>query len=178
MKRHARVLSWLGVASLVLVGCGDDSARDGGVGGDAATSSDGSAGAGAPTSPGSTSSGGAGGSTGTSSSPTSGASSGGSSAQSSGAGGGPPTPCGGGADMSGTSGSSHWISSDPPDYGRNLAQTFGPGGTFQVQLTVSPRIGDIDCRSTPCVIATRADHTRSSDRSADVFVPVTFKEKK
>lgn len=90
----------------------------------------------------------------------------------------PPTPCGGGADMSGTSGSSHWISSDPPDYGRDLAAPFGPDGSFTVRLRVSPRIGAVDCRATPCVIATRADHTRSSDRSADVFVPVTFKEKK
>jgi hypothetical protein len=89
-----------------------------------------------------------------------------------------PTPCGGGVDTSGTSGASGWISSNPPPYGKSLAKPFGPGGTFKVTLVVSARINDtVDCRKKKCVIGTRADHTRSSDRSVDFFVPVTFKKK-
>jgi hypothetical protein len=85
-----------------------------------------------------------------------------------------PTPCGGGADTSGESKSSAWVSNNPPPYGANLAVPYGSGGTFSVTLRLSALIGDIDCRSTSCVIATRNDHTRSSDRSQDVLVPVTF----
>lgn len=85
-----------------------------------------------------------------------------------------PTPCGGGVNKAGGGTTSHWISTDPPPYGRGLAQPFAAGGTFEVRLTVTPAIGDVDCRVTQCVVATRADHTRSTDRSADVFVPVTF----
>ena len=88
----------------------------------------------------------------------------------------PPTPCGGGVDTSGESGLSSWISSNPPPYGKELAQPFGPGGAFTVEIAVGPRIGDIDCREQICGIATRADHTRSTDRSQDVFIPIEFKE--
>ena len=41
-------------------------------------------------------------------------------------------------------------------------------------LTVSPTIGDVDCRVVSCSIVTRADHTRAGDRRFDVAVPVTF----
>jgi hypothetical protein len=85
-----------------------------------------------------------------------------------------PTPCGGGADTSGSTSASAWVSSNPPPYGTNLAIPYGSGGTFRVRLDVSALIGSIDCRSTACVMATRNDHTRSSDRSQDVLVPVTF----
>lgn len=85
-----------------------------------------------------------------------------------------PSPCGGGADTDGDSGSSEWVSSNPPPYGKALAKPFGSGGTFAVTIKVGPKIGNIDCRVSTCVIATRADHTRSSDRSQDVFVPIKF----
>ncbi|KXK58081.1 hypothetical protein AWW66_31935, partial [Micromonospora rosaria] len=85
-----------------------------------------------------------------------------------------PGPCGGGADMSGSLGASHWISSNPPAYGEGLATPYGSGGTFRVTLKVDPTIGDVDCTTRRCVVATRADHTRSADRSQDVRVPVTF----
>jgi len=89
--------------------------------------------------------------------------------------GGTPSPCGGGADLSGSSGSSVWISSNPPPYGVGLAVPFGPGGTFSVGLDVGPVIKEgTDCRVLSCAIVTRADHTRLSDRSADVVLPVTF----
>lgn len=85
-----------------------------------------------------------------------------------------PTPCGGGADTTGTGGGSRWVSSDPPPYGRGLAVPFGPGGTFRVELSVTALIGEHDCRKVRCAVVTRADHTRTDDRSQDTHVPVTF----
>ena len=85
-----------------------------------------------------------------------------------------PSPCGGGADMSGGSGSSAWISSNPPSYGEGLAMPYGKGGTFRVSLKVSRKIGDVDCTQRGCAVVTRADHTRTSDRSQDVRVPIRF----
>jgi hypothetical protein len=86
-----------------------------------------------------------------------------------------PGPCGGGVNLAGNNPASAWVSSNPPAYGKSLATPFTKGGKFRVRLTVSPNIGDIDCRVTSCSIVTRADHTRSFDRTSDLFVPVTFK---
>lgn len=89
----------------------------------------------------------------------------------------PPTPCGGGVDMTGESGSSHWISSHPPDYGDGLAVPYGAGGSFEVELSVSAMLSaDIDCRVVQCAVVTRNDHTRLADRGQDVIVPVWFGE--
>lgn len=85
-----------------------------------------------------------------------------------------PSPCGGGADTSGSSGSSVWISSNPPSYGEGLAIPYGPGGSFQVTIAVTATIGTVDCTVTRCAVVTRADHTRTSDRSQDVRAVVTF----
>lgn len=86
-----------------------------------------------------------------------------------------PTPCGGGIDLEGDGGASRWISSDPPDYGLGLAQPYGPGGTFEVEVRVEARLSDrIDCRQVQCAIVSRADHTRLADRSLDLIVPVFF----
>lgn len=85
-----------------------------------------------------------------------------------------PSPCGGGADTDGNSGASEWISSNPPPYGKNLAIPYGSGGSFSVSIRVSELIGTVNCRTTPCVIASRADHTRTSDRSQDVLIPISF----
>ncbi|MEU8263402.1 hypothetical protein AB0C02_22590 [Micromonospora sp. NPDC048999] len=85
-----------------------------------------------------------------------------------------PTPCGGGADTSGSLGASHWISSNPPSYGEGLAVPYGAGGSFTVTLKVTATIGDVDCTVRRCAVITRADHTRAADRSQDVRVPVTF----
>ena len=71
--------------------------------------------------------------------------------------------------------SSAWISSNPPPYGRDLAIPYSKGGRFSVTLTVNSQIGDIDCRRISCAIVTRADHTKSSIRTSDLFIPVTFK---
>lgn len=87
----------------------------------------------------------------------------------------PPSPCGGGADTTGASGASAWISSDPPSYASGLAQPYGPGGSFAVDLTAGALLGTgLDCRLVQCAIVSRNDHTRSADRSQDLFVPVSF----
>ena len=92
-----------------------------------------------------------------------------------------PTPCGGGADKTGGTGASEWISSNPPTYGVGLAKPYLPGGRFSVKIKVSPIITvpngkSIDCRKTSCAIYTRADHTRGDDRSYDLALPLTFKK--
>lgn len=89
--------------------------------------------------------------------------------------GGPPSPCGGGADTEGSSGSSIWISSNPPPYGTELAIPYGAAGDFSVELSASPVINDdVDCRKVQCAVVSRNDHIRSTDRSQDIFIPVTF----
>ncbi|MFE7841716.1 immunoglobulin I-set domain protein [Streptomyces sp. NPDC057474] len=85
-----------------------------------------------------------------------------------------PTPCIGGVDMTGESHSSAWISSNPPDYGEELATPYEDGGTFEVELTIDAKDEYTDCYKAKCVLATRADHTLSGDRSQDVKVPVAF----
>lgn len=85
-----------------------------------------------------------------------------------------PGPCGGGVNASGESESSIWISSNPPDYGKSLAVPFSKSGGFKQKVTVSRFIGDIDCAIVRCAVVTRADHTKSANRKADVIVPVTF----
>ncbi|MEI6217149.1 MAG: hypothetical protein WCP64_07780 [Actinomycetes bacterium] len=87
-----------------------------------------------------------------------------------------PTPCGGGADKSGATGASQWISSNPPSYGIGLAIPYLPGGRFSVALKISPMIGKLDCRKIKCAIYTRADHTRGDDRSYDLSLPLQFKK--
>lgn len=86
-----------------------------------------------------------------------------------------PSPCGGGIDMTGASGGSGWISSNPPSYGKDLATPYGPGGTFTSTVAISPKISDtVDCTQVSCAVVTRSDHTRTQDRTQDVVVPVTF----
>ncbi|WP_157630763.1 hypothetical protein [Kribbella catacumbae] len=93
-----------------------------------------------------------------------------------------PSPCLGGVDMQGASGSSAWISSNPPSYGEGLAKPFTKvdgKGSFEVQLTIKAKDQFTNCldkKAAPlgCVVGTRADHTRTADRSADVLIPVTF----
>jgi len=86
-----------------------------------------------------------------------------------------PTPCAGGIDLTGSSGGTVWVTSDAPAYAAGLTTPFGPGGTFEVGITVSAVVADgFDCRVITCAVATRADHTRGDDRTADVFVPVSF----
>ena len=87
-----------------------------------------------------------------------------------------PSPCGGGVDTEGTQGAAQWISSNPPSYGVGLAQPYGPGGSFTTSFSVRADIAPgIDCRQVRCALVTRSDHTRTSDRSQDIIIPVTFR---
>ena len=85
-----------------------------------------------------------------------------------------PTPCGGGINRTGTSAASSWISSNPPRYGTGLAKPYKIGGSFSTRIFIGPYIGRYDCRKVACVVVTRADHMQPSNRTADVFVPITF----
>lgn len=87
-----------------------------------------------------------------------------------------PSPCGGGVNSSGVSDGSIWISSNPPEYGKSLAVPFTKSGGFKQKVRVSRYIGNIDCAVVKCAVVTRADHTDSANRKADVIVPVKFKK--
>ncbi len=90
-----------------------------------------------------------------------------------------PTPCVGGVDMSGESGASAWISSNPPSYGEGLAEPYGGSGhqgTFSVRLKVRAKDANTDCTKTgvSCAVITRNDHTRGGDQTQTVRIPVAF----
>lgn len=90
-----------------------------------------------------------------------------------------PTPCIGGVDTAGESGASVWISSKPPSYGEGLAEPYkgsGHKGSFSVRLKVRAKDANTDCAKSgvTCSVITRNDHTRGSDQSQTVRVPVTF----
>ena len=86
-----------------------------------------------------------------------------------------PTPCGGGVNKAGVGEGSYWISSNPPPYGVGLADPYKPGGRFTYQIRVPSKIGNFDCKKVKCAVTVRADHLRSTDRSFDLFIPLTFK---
>ncbi|MES5819364.1 LPXTG cell wall anchor domain-containing protein [Streptomyces sp. RG80] len=90
-----------------------------------------------------------------------------------------PTPCVGGVDMSGESGASQWVSSNPPSYGEGLAKPYtgsGHDGSFSVQIKVRAKDANTDCTASgvKCAVITRNDHTRGGDQSQTVRIPVTF----
>jgi hypothetical protein len=77
-------------------------------------------------------------------------------------------------DVTGANNQSVWVSSNPPIYAAFLVTPFSAGGSFRVSIPVHNKIGDYDCRLVRCAVLTRADHTNSDIRSADVIIPVTF----
>lgn len=85
-----------------------------------------------------------------------------------------PSPCLGGADMSGGSKTSQWIVPPGDPYEGDLARAFGPGGTFDVEIEISAKGDGLDCAAVACSLVTRADHRAGGDRSQDVRVPVAF----
>ncbi|MEV0636601.1 hypothetical protein AB0I77_16870 [Streptomyces sp. NPDC050619] len=90
-----------------------------------------------------------------------------------------PTPCVGGVDMSGESGASAWISSNPPSYGEGLAKPYGGSGhkgTFSVKIKVRAKDANTDCTTSgvTCAVITRNDHTRGGDQTQTVRIPVAF----
>ncbi|MQS37445.1 YncE family protein [Streptomyces katsurahamanus] len=88
-----------------------------------------------------------------------------------------PSPCLGGIDFSGASGSAVWISNNPPDYAEDLVKPFtvkDGKGSFSFDLTVKIKDSSADCTQQACAVVTRADHTDAGDRDQDVIVPITF----
>jgi hypothetical protein len=96
-----------------------------------------------------------------------------------------PSPCLGGipsgAEDGGAAGdtalSSVWITDD---WAWRAFATQGYAdpetGSFTARITVpEPEMEGLDCRVTRCAIATRADHTASSDRVQDILLPVAFR---
>ena len=48
-------------------------------------------------------------------------------------------------------------------------------GAFSARLTVpEPSADGLDCRASPCAVATRADHTAGADRVQDLLLPVAY----
>ena len=87
--------------------------------------------------------------------------------------GGAPGSC-----QSGSAGTSAWISSNPPEFGKDQAAPYAGDGAFNVSLTVRPVIDSShDCRVIACALTTRNDDTHSNDRSQDLLLPVTFAAK-
>lgn len=87
-----------------------------------------------------------------------------------------PSPCGGGEDRDGASGSSIWLSNELTSRAQGSEQ-FGPNGSFERRLILRANLAPstVDCRVSRCGVVTRNDHTRGNDRSQDLFIPVTFR---
>lgn len=87
---------------------------------------------------------------------------------------GPQATCIGGVNIDDSSASSVWVSSNPPGYAVGLTTPFLPDGSFTVELVVVAKSGTLDCTVIKCGVITRSDHLRYTDRTQDVFVPITF----
>ena len=90
-----------------------------------------------------------------------------------------PSPCVGGVDMEGASGSSKWVTNNPyTGVPPEAVSPIADDGSFTARITVSARDEFVDCLELPagqrCVIVSRVDHRATADRSQDVKVPVCF----
>ncbi|MBP2475000.1 hypothetical protein JOF53_003872 [Crossiella equi] len=83
-----------------------------------------------------------------------------------------PGPCQGGDGQGGTGvGPSAWVTNTP--MGGNT-YPIAANGSFSAKIFVKENAGGLDCTVNTCAIITRRDHWQASDRSYDVFIPVTF----
>ena len=87
---------------------------------------------------------------------------------------GPQATCIGGVNIDGSSSSSVWVSSNPPNYAVGLTTPFQPDGSFIIDLVIVAKSGALDCTAIRCGVVTRSDHLRYTDRTQDVFVPISF----
>ncbi len=87
---------------------------------------------------------------------------------------GPQATCIGGVNIDGSSSSSVWVSSNPPNYAVGLTTPFQPDGSFTIELVIVGKSGALDCTVIRCGVVTRSDHLRYTDRTQDVFVPISF----
>ncbi|MFI6543820.1 hypothetical protein ACIBO9_11345 [Streptomyces prunicolor] len=85
-----------------------------------------------------------------------------------------PSPCLGGADTGGTGSTSKWIVPEGDPYAGDLAQVWGAGGTFAVDIGVEAKDSGLDCTQVVCSVVTRVDHRDAGDRSQDVRIPIAF----
>lgn len=88
-----------------------------------------------------------------------------------------PSPCGAGIDVTGTTHTSVWVSSNPPFFAKPVVTPYGIGGTFKVKVRINKMAGDFDCTKVKCAITTRSDHLNTDNRTNDVFIPITFATK-
>jgi len=87
-----------------------------------------------------------------------------------------PEHCFGGINLTGSSKGSIWITSHKPFVvPSSVVRNFGKKGTFKVKVMVAKFIDKTDCSVVKCAVVTRADHTNSDYRKADVQVPISFK---
>ncbi len=87
---------------------------------------------------------------------------------------GPQATCIGGVNIDGSSSSSVWVSSNPPNYAVGLTTPFQPDGSFTIELVIVAKSGALDCTAIRFGVVTRSDHLRYTDRTQDVFVPISF----
>lgn len=90
-----------------------------------------------------------------------------------------PSPCVGGVDVEGGSGSSKWVTNNPYEGVPDEAVTaVAPDGSFSTTINVKARDEFVDCLALPagqrCVIVARMDHRSTGDRTQDVKVQVCF----
>lgn len=83
-----------------------------------------------------------------------------------------PSPCAGG-DGQGSSGvaASAWATNLPGG-----TSTIATNGTFTTQIHIARTNSGLDCAdaAVTCAIVSRRDHLNANDRTADVFIPVSF----
>lgn len=59
-------------------------------------------------------------------------------------------------------------------YAGGLAQLWGAGGTFAVDIEVTAKGSGLDCTQVACSVVTRVDHRDAGDRTQDVRIPIAF----
>jgi hypothetical protein len=84
-----------------------------------------------------------------------------------------PAPCLGADGQGGTGvGPSAWVTNFP--IGSNPSYPVSSDGTFTSQIRITRSGANLDCAQVTCAIVSRRDHLGSSDRSFDVFIPVSW----
>ncbi|MDT8913366.1 hypothetical protein [Amycolatopsis sp. PS_44_ISF1] len=83
-----------------------------------------------------------------------------------------PGPCAGGDGQGGTGvGPSAWVSNSP-----GATSPIAANGSFTTKIRIARANSGLDCgdEAVTCAIVTRRDHVAANDRTADVFIPVSF----
>ncbi|WP_020389410.1 hypothetical protein [Kribbella catacumbae] len=86
-----------------------------------------------------------------------------------------PSPCAGGDGQGGTTvGPSAWVTNSP--LGGSAAYPIAANGTFTAQIRIAEVNSGLDCSNPDitCAIVSRRDHFAASDRTGDVYIPVSF----